>query len=171
MQDRYLVLRSNLSHSFKTYDITLTKAWEERNVHTNPRSHQEPHKTSSKITKQWLGWLSPTTSTDTAHLQLIQSKPRSLTFHPGKMMLCGWWSPKACQDNGSNASAVPLNYCVCVSQRHYLTQDYLACQRKKQAVLSVARNPLVWYVTWEIFSFIEVLWVLSVKSFKSLKCE
>lgn len=66
------------------------------------------------------------------------------------MMLCGWWSPKACQDNGSNASAVPLNYCVCVSQRHYLTQDYLACQRKQQALLNVARNPLVWYVTWEI---------------------
>lgn len=65
-------------------------------------------------------------------------------------MLCGWWSPKACQDNGSNASAAPLNYCCGVAQRHYLTRRYLDCQRQNQALLIVAKNLLVWYVTWEI---------------------
>lgn len=149
----------------------MTKAWEKSNMHTNPRSHQEPHKTIKDY--ETMAWLTVAQYSPpiTAHLQLIQSKPHSLAFCPGKMMLCGWWSPKACQDNGSNASAVPLNYCVCVSQRHYLTQDYLACQWKKQALLNVAKNPLVWYVTWEIPSFIVLLWVLSGKSFRSLKGE
>jgi len=96
-------------------------------MQTNPRSHHKPLETIKDyetMTRMIVAY--------TVHRYgspaIIPEQATLSRFLPGKMMLCGWWSPKACQDNGSNASAVPLNYCVCVSQRHYLTQDYLACQ-------------------------------------------
>lgn len=111
------VFRSNLSHSLKPYDQSMRGK-----LHANqPKKSSETSQNHQRLRNNGSDDCRLIQSTDTAHLQLLQSKPHSLAFCLGKMMLCGWWSPKACQDNGSNASTVPLNYCVCVSQRHYLT--------------------------------------------------
>lgn len=115
VQDRSLY--SNLSHSLKPYDQSMRGK-----LHANqPKKSSKTSQNHQRLRNNGSDDCRLIQSADTAHLQLFQSKPHSLAFCLGKMMLCGWWSPKACQDNGSNASAVPLNYCVCVSQRHYLT--------------------------------------------------